>query len=42
MKKFRILMGAVALALVAATVFACTKDKVNQINQFDLTINCGV
>lgn len=30
MKKFRILMGALALAMVAATVIACSKDKVTQ------------
>ena len=30
MKKFRILMGAMVLAMVAATVIACTKDKTTQ------------
>lgn len=30
MKKFKIVFGALALAVVVATVFACTKDGVNQ------------
>ena len=33
MKKFRILMGTLALAVVAATVIACTKDKETKVAQ---------
>ena len=33
MKTRRILMGALALAMVAATVFACTKDKETNVAQ---------
>ena len=32
MKKFRILMGATALTLVAATVIACHKEKAETTN----------
>lgn len=33
MKKFRILMGALALAVVAATVIACSKEKETKVAQ---------